>query len=695
MSWGIHWQVTFAGYDGGQYRANIMEQNYTGSVVQLTGAAHPFVTQEDATEDVFTPIRGQTGYLRIVTADLSVMEQIMPATNTEKMVELRYGANDTLMWRGFLQAQAFTQPWDNNARQLEFPLKSVLSALEDVQMDDAVSSERGMLWPILVSAMEALNVEPEQVVMATAESTIGSMMQHLVKYELFFSSEDIDNEGITTTEQISNSYYDVLASIATLHGVVFREKGANIYIMDYLSQPLATAGTLRIATFAWSSITGGTYTSTASQVSASDMLTAINNTKRGIDNVIGYINGRKSVRVRIDLDQNGESIISLPTTTEDASTVLQKAVNGGGDIVYMQVHSPRISSYETYYFSQYDSSGVRQGASTYARCLGKSSIYYTEGQEEWPAYTGAYPCRWYYKSADDYSQVILKNGLYLTLINGRQSQYTDGGRCYQLTSRYTQRLTGGYLNLNLIMHYFGALRWNNYGDVQVTINVVVRFGGYSWDGTAWVAESEGIKQFAITIKDNTIVTNKTADMNVDADTGYFIPVGEEKYGSPEVYIMDYYSGLYATITPMGFVLESLTLGYYYSSNLSASDRGSNTYYRSLLSSGFGQERVITTNIGTWNNNTPSLSFLYDANVNYVQTMSYKSSGSTVNIRPELHLLGLMATYCATVRRTMTQVMKLADIYDRLYSYNGKYYEAIDESHDWRDEKQRVKFIEVK
>lgn len=695
MSWNIHWQVTFAGYDGGQYRANILEQDYSGSVVQLTGAAHPFVTQENASEDVFTPIRGQTGYLRIVTEELSLMEQIMPATNTEKMVELRYGSGDTLMWRGFLQAQAFTQPWDNNTRQLEFPLKSVLAALEDVQMDSSISSERGMLWPILVSAMEALDAEPEQVVMATAESTIGGMMQQLVKYELFFSSEEINNEGITTTEQISHSYYDVLASIATLHGVTFREKGDSIYIMDYLSKPLAAAGTLSIATFAWSDLTGGTYTSVASQVAATNMLTAINNSKRGIDNVIGYINGRKAVRVQIDLNQNGESIISLPLTAEDESTVLQKAVNNGADIVYMQVHSPRVNSYETYFFSNYDSAGVRQGAATYAQCLSKSSINYTEGQEEWPAYTGAYPCRWYFKDSDDYSQVILKNGLYLTLINGRQNRYTDTGRCYQIASRYTQRLTGGYLNLDLTMHYFGALRWNDWGDVTVTLNVVVRFGGYTWDGTAWVAESDGIKQFAITVKDNTIVTNKTADMNVDADTGYFIPVGDEKYGTPEVYIMDYYSGIYATITPMGFVLESLTLGYYTSSNLSASSRGTNTYYRSLLSSGFGQERVISTNIGTWNNNTPSLSFLYDANVNYVQTMSYKNAGATVNMRPELHLLGLMADYCATVRRTMTQVMKLAEIYDRLYSYNNKYYEAIDENHDWRDEKQRVKFIEVK
>ena len=34
--------------------------------VALKGAAQPFVTQEDDDEDMFTPIRTQSGYLRIV-----------------------------------------------------------------------------------------------------------------------------------------------------------------------------------------------------------------------------------------------------------------------------------------------------------------------------------------------------------------------------------------------------------------------------------------------------------------------------------------------------------------------------------------------------------------------------------------------------------------------------------------------------
>ncbi|MEE1213499.1 MAG: hypothetical protein U0L04_00825, partial [Bacteroidaceae bacterium] len=38
----------------------------TGAEVPLKGGAQPFTTQEDDDEDMFTPIRTQSGYLRIV-----------------------------------------------------------------------------------------------------------------------------------------------------------------------------------------------------------------------------------------------------------------------------------------------------------------------------------------------------------------------------------------------------------------------------------------------------------------------------------------------------------------------------------------------------------------------------------------------------------------------------------------------------
>ena len=63
----IHWQVKFRSLRAQTlYTVNVYDNSYTGSPVQLTGAAQPFETSEDNDDDFFAPIRTQSGYLRIV-----------------------------------------------------------------------------------------------------------------------------------------------------------------------------------------------------------------------------------------------------------------------------------------------------------------------------------------------------------------------------------------------------------------------------------------------------------------------------------------------------------------------------------------------------------------------------------------------------------------------------------------------------
>ena len=142
MSWYKRYEVLFQSRLGDQYAVNIYEQS-SGSVVRLTGSDVPFVTQEDDDEDIFNPMRIQTGYLRIVdnTESGMLIEQIMPSNNLEKLV--RVYANPTssfegnLVWVGFMCAEAFTQPWDKQAKVIEFPVKSLLGAMEDVSLGAA------------------------------------------------------------------------------------------------------------------------------------------------------------------------------------------------------------------------------------------------------------------------------------------------------------------------------------------------------------------------------------------------------------------------------------------------------------------------------------------------------------------------------------------------------------------------------
>ena len=66
MAYAVHWQINFVAlHSNDAYRVDILEDGYSEDVVHLRGAANPFETTEDNSDDAFTPIRKQTGSLRI------------------------------------------------------------------------------------------------------------------------------------------------------------------------------------------------------------------------------------------------------------------------------------------------------------------------------------------------------------------------------------------------------------------------------------------------------------------------------------------------------------------------------------------------------------------------------------------------------------------------------------------------------
>ena len=81
----------------------------SGSDIELKGAAQPFVISEDADEDVFKPVRTQTGYIRIVDDGVTAFDwhDLIPASDTERPVTLTktVGGVTTILWQGFMQTQ--------------------------------------------------------------------------------------------------------------------------------------------------------------------------------------------------------------------------------------------------------------------------------------------------------------------------------------------------------------------------------------------------------------------------------------------------------------------------------------------------------------------------------------------------------------------------------------------------------------
>ena len=140
----IHWQVKFQSLRAKElFTVNIYDADYTGSnPVQLKGGESPFVTQEDDDDDMFKPVRTQSGYLRIVDdgcdADGNSLganwwRTFIPATDVSRPVTLT-DSDGNVRWMGFMQAQNFGSKLYLNKQEREFPVQCPLSVLSKAEM---------------------------------------------------------------------------------------------------------------------------------------------------------------------------------------------------------------------------------------------------------------------------------------------------------------------------------------------------------------------------------------------------------------------------------------------------------------------------------------------------------------------------------------------------------------------------------
>ena len=131
----IHWQVKFRSLRSNElYTVSIYDEYYTGTPVQLTGAAQPFETQED-NGDIFTPVLTQSGYLRIVdtgkdnAGNTFNWRNFIPTNDIDRPVKMT-DSNGNTVWMGFLQAQNFGSTLFELPQVREFPLQRVQSPSE-------------------------------------------------------------------------------------------------------------------------------------------------------------------------------------------------------------------------------------------------------------------------------------------------------------------------------------------------------------------------------------------------------------------------------------------------------------------------------------------------------------------------------------------------------------------------------------
>ena len=100
-------------------------------------AAVPIETSEDTEEDIFKPVRTQTGYLRMISMDMATWRSFIPSGATSEPVTLTKTVDQVseIVWQGYVQTRTYGMSYPATYEEIELPLICPLGALDALDYD--------------------------------------------------------------------------------------------------------------------------------------------------------------------------------------------------------------------------------------------------------------------------------------------------------------------------------------------------------------------------------------------------------------------------------------------------------------------------------------------------------------------------------------------------------------------------------
>lgn len=239
MAYAIHWKIPFKSLRSGTvYTVEVYKDGTppSGYPLTLQAGAEPFTTDEDASDDQFTPIRTQSGYLRIfdngyvtnangqqVSFDWTEM---LPMNNTDRPVRITStaGTATTIYWKGFIQAQNFGSTLYGNPQVREIPVQCPLSILGgiNVNANNTDLQNFGYLLKNVIDGIPSL-CQPTAIVAQGGMDALNWLLKQIDWQNLIDESDDY---ALTA----KYSLYQALEDMCRFWGWTARMKGETMYL---------------------------------------------------------------------------------------------------------------------------------------------------------------------------------------------------------------------------------------------------------------------------------------------------------------------------------------------------------------------------------------------------------------------------------------------------------------------------------
>lgn len=125
----LRWTIAFSDTANMSHSVNIYQEGYTGSSTLLTcGAPSMFEISEDDNDDLLSPLRITTGYIRLEEDTLGELSDLLPVNATSHYV-VASG------FCGYLQPQTFSNKWEDGAHFVNLPVTSLLGLAGTTYLD--------------------------------------------------------------------------------------------------------------------------------------------------------------------------------------------------------------------------------------------------------------------------------------------------------------------------------------------------------------------------------------------------------------------------------------------------------------------------------------------------------------------------------------------------------------------------------
>ena len=668
MAYAVRWQIDFVARNKDRYRLEVLQDGWDDEITYLRGAEKPIETNEDNSEDIFTPIRRQTGSLRIADNGLDLdgnafdYTDMLPTSTFGNQVRLwQVGRPDTLRWVGYMRPDSLTSRIFEHVSIREFQIVCPLGTLYELPVSFTNTKNNfgtvKTMGQILYYALRSVNVEWANVYKQNnvqhredlvAKVSMLNFLNTNAPRHSTPSPSDIDT-FTATWEDESTSWGSVIEEVCKFWGWTLYSRGYDIYI-------IAQHQAYKFARFEFDDLKS-TDNSSMNDIADVDVdfdnLTWVS-TNHTESRKLGY----RQISIEADVNAKAEVINpdfqKLEMSYYPAGQVLHQSNNYQ---YILQRFGPTGSqtSTQTQYIDNYQISEIRPSGLG-VPCV--AILYDNWANDDFP----------------DKTQFNFKKGI-CCYIGGQTSQITY----------FVKTLEDVCIPLNSCISINSSVERDynpdpdqHPGDTDVgnrTIYASLRIGDLYWDGynNVWSSTSS---TFPLSVRSDGSIT---APQNTFGDG--FHPSGilfDNHYGSKGhcIYVASNThnsQGLCGRVKlsifttadssqlashTLNCVLNSLSLSIYnQDSKLNPVNKDSHTY-EGIASTRFKDSRSVSLKLASGQQNTYGKGQLYNGNFALLTTVPFRSGSFYQQQAPEARLLEMMRNVYATV--TEQNIIEIGD-----------------------------------